>query len=191
MGWTQTHRPKGQSHLAFFKERFENEDFKVIDAAAHLNTVYLVCAAKSSQWKNFAVIMQCQYVKDHYNFLYKDEGEDQGPPASRCFCPERILKLLAPVEEAYSGMAGLDYARVWREACWANINKRRAIPKLKVGDVVKFPKVLKFTNGFETDTLHVAKTKPLRFQAGDDWLMLRVRRHDLEGLTVVAPTGSA
>jgi len=185
MGWTQTHRPKGQSHLAFFKERFENENFKVIDAAGHLNTVYLVCAAKSSQWKNIAAIIQCQYVKEDYNFLYKDEGEDQGLPESRCFCPERILKLLAPVEEAYSDSSSQRRAREWREACWANINKRRAIPNLKVGDVVKFPKVLKFTNGFETDTLHVAKTKPLRFQVGDDSIMFfRVRRKDLDGINV-------
>ena len=186
MGWTQTHRAKSQSHLAFFKERFENEDFKVIDAAAHLNTVYLVCAAKSSAWKNFAVIVQCQYVREHYNFLYKSEEEEQGPPESRCHCPERILKQLNPPELIYNG-ACLDHARAWRKACFENIKKRRAIPNLKVGDAVKFSKVLKFTTGLQTDTLRVAKTKPLRFQVGDDSIMLyRVRRQDLDGITVAA-----
>ena len=185
MGWTQTHRPKGQSHLEFFKGRFENENFKVIDSAAHLNVVYLVCAAKSSAWKNFAVIVQCQYVRDHYNFLYKEEGEDQGPPESRCHCPERILKQLNPPELIYNG-ACLDHARVWRKACWANIRKRKAIPNLKVGDVVKFAKVLKFTSGLQTDTLRVAKTKPLRFQDGDSIMFYRVRRQDLDGVAVAA-----
>ena len=185
MGWTQTHRPKGQSHLEFFKKEYENETFKVIDAAACLNVVYLVCASKSSAWKNFAVIVQCRYVKDRYNFLYKSEEEGQGPPDSRCFCPERILKQLDPPELFYNN-PDLDRVRIWRKACWANIHKRKAIPNLKVGDVVKFAKVLKFTTGLETDTLCVAKTKPLRFQVnGDSIMFYRVRRQDLDGITVM------
>ncbi|MBI4673127.1 MAG: hypothetical protein HY741_15850 [Chloroflexi bacterium] len=175
--------------MAFFKEHFENENFKVIAAAGHLNTVYLVCAAKSSQWKNIAAIVLCRYVKEDYNFFYKDQGEDQGLPESRCFCPERILKQLAPVEETYSDSSSQRRAREWRDACWANINKRSAIPNLQAGDVVKGPKVLKFTNGFETDTLRVTKTKPLRFQVSDDSIMFfRVRRKDLDGISVL-PTG--
>jgi hypothetical protein len=186
MGWTQTYRPRGQPHLKFFKERFENENFKVIDATAYLNVVYLVCAAKSSHWKNFAVIVQCRYVKERYDFFYKSEEEGQGPPESRCFCPERILKQLAPVEEVY-GDDSRQYACDWREACWANIKKRQTRPKLKVGDVVKFPEILKFTTGLQTDTLRVARTQPLRFQVdGDPVVFYRVRRQDLDGITVMA-----
>ena len=41
MGWTYTHRDKGQSNLDFFKSEFEsdNDNVKVLDAAGDFRTV--------------------------------------------------------------------------------------------------------------------------------------------------------
>lgn len=49
-------------------------------------------------------------------------------------CPERILKLLTPLDDT-SDPKG--YARNWRGACWESIAKANAQPKLNHGDRVK------------------------------------------------------
>lgn len=72
-----------------------------------------------------AVIKVSWYPKDHYNCCVKSMSEHYGP----CYhnCPEKILKLLTPVNS--------EYANAWRQKCWANVNHKKVVKK--VGDVVR------------------------------------------------------
>jgi hypothetical protein len=117
MGWTQTHKPKGQSLLDFFTSEFNNEKngvtFTVLDCAAKLNEAYLAIEKVEKNIRIvFAVVCLIRYYpKDpYYNFGYKDMDESLGP---YCYnCPERILTLLTPTNSKY--------ANEWRQNCRQN-----------------------------------------------------------------------
>ena len=150
MGWTFTHKPRGQSIEGFFKEEFAWKDHPgagVIDCVVvKFRTAYL--AVRLPSGRVIAVVCLLQYRPgDYYNFGYKDIDETMGPGPAEC--PERILKLLTPLEEHEK------YAREWRERCWARINARRTRPKLTDGCVIKLKHPVKFANGDELDTFRV------------------------------------
>lgn len=66
-------------------------------------------------------------------------------------CPERILKQLSPIEEMGLHPESAEYATKWREACWANVAKRKTAKAAKEGSIIKFASPITFTNGFEHD----------------------------------------
>ena len=92
----------------------------------------------------FAVVcLTSTNKRSWYNFGYKDMDETVNP--FYYDCPKSILELLT---EPYN-----DYAREWREICWANINKpKNTLASVKIGDVIEF------NNGFET--IRVRKMAP-------------------------------
>jgi hypothetical protein len=58
-----------------------------------------------------------------------------------------------------------DWARGWRERSREAAAAKKALPKLKAGDLVKFAKPIEFTNGIKTDTLRFVEK--FRFLAYD------------------------
>jgi hypothetical protein len=81
------------------------------------------------------------------NFGYKPMQEDMLPLAGAQDCPERILRLLSPVEDCRFSKNGARGAREWRAACWETINEAKARPRVHAGDFVMFEEPLEFSDG--------------------------------------------
>jgi hypothetical protein len=142
MGWTYQARAKGIPTYDFFATLWNSEHTQVIGAAAPgFDTVYV--ALKTPQGVT-AIVVETQWVKDFHNFGYKDCDEGCGP--FNAACPERILKLLSPVEDLYEGES-LESARRWRAECQAAIDARKAKPTVRPGDIVVFQTPVTFTTG--------------------------------------------
>lgn len=146
MGWLYTHKDSSVSVKDFLinKVNYQKDDGrygKVLDIAIkNLKTAYMAYEIYTPEngVRVVAFIFLLDYVpKDYYNFGYKDMDETEGSCEPEC--PERIMKLLTPTDSKY--------ANAWRERCWENIRKAKAIKKLKVGMRIRFPKPLTFGNG--------------------------------------------
>lgn len=87
---------------------------------------------------------------------YKIDSEAEGPNAAEC--PQRIFKLLTPLDEAYGEGEG-KYAREWRARCEANLRSRKAAAKIESGTVIRFNDAISFTDGGEYDTLVVMRER--------------------------------
>lgn len=66
--------------------------------------------------------------KSWCNFGYKMMDETVGP--CECDCPKSILELLTGPHN--------DYAREWRERCWANLSNKKSLSSIKIGEVIEF-----------------------------------------------------
>lgn len=142
MGWVFTHRDKvpGQSLAEWFVAKGaltwtgrEPWEYRVLDSSTvRFNTFYAAIERKNIETGErhvFAVVFLLRFVpKEYHNFGYKDMSEDMGP--CECDCPERVLKLLTPTDS--------EYANDWRARCWANINARKARPKIIPGTVLRY-----------------------------------------------------
>ena len=140
MGWTTTYKPKGEPVLDFFTRTgvFTWSDdnpnkYRVIDSAlVKFNTFYAAIEQTHKEtgerhvWA--AVILIHRYPKHIHNFGWKDMSEAMGP--FECRCPEKILKLLTPTDNAN--------ANEWRAQCWANIELRKARKNLPDGTVLRY-----------------------------------------------------
>ena len=161
MGWTFTHRPKGQSTREFFQEEFGDG---VIDAAATLTEAYIayrVSDRESGEAKGvICVVCLVRWVRDDYfNFGYKELEESSGPGPARC--PERILQLLTKFD--FGSDEANRRSREWRERCWARVRKRKSRPSLECGMVIRFREPIPYSDGSRISEFIVASTKPLRF----------------------------
>lgn len=179
MGWTQTSKTHN-TIKEFFEQQvnYENEEFKqtILDAAQVGFTEAYAAVERiiksSGERTVFALAYMIQYTKGYYDFGYKDMSEHMGPGI--CRCPERILKLLTPLPEPSGKDDSTEWARQWRENCWARINeakerrkqRRKNGPRFKEGDTVIFRRPLRFSDGSSRDKLKVLSTKPLRFTDG-------------------------
>lgn len=141
MGWTFTHKPRGQSVVDFFRQRYgcDASRGRILDGAASLTEAYL--AWQKPDGSVVALVYLLHYSREAgYNFGYKDMDEDMGPCAIRC--PERILGLLTPTEHPL--------AIAWREKCRA-YHARMREKRLAPGEVIRFAKPLRFRGGGELD----------------------------------------
>lgn len=82
-------------------------------------------------------------------------------------CPATILNLLTPTDN--------EYANDWRERCRKNIERKKAQPKVKEGDVIVFDEPIEFSNGMEVDRLRYEGG--YRFRALDGQYGTPVRLH--------------
>jgi len=175
MGWTQTYKPKGKCLKDFFAAEFNYDKdgvkFTVFDCAAKLNEAYLAIERiKENTRIVFAVVCLVRYYpKDpHYNIGYKDIDESMGPYYNNC--PARILKLLTPTNTKY--------ASEWRKKCWENINKKKNLPKFKIGETLEFEQPIQFHNGANLQQLTCIIKRPLRFKNGHH--TYRLKKHVFE-----------
>lgn len=144
MGWTGTHRPRGQSLKDFFQEQWGSGTNTILDFATVKRSTCYAAVQNNQTGEVFGVVILVKYSRDyHYNITYKDMDETMGPNESEC--PARILALLSPTTHKY--------ALAWRERCRANLAK----PVPKYGDVIRFDAPLHFTNGWEDDTFTVER----------------------------------
>lgn len=188
MGWTYTYRRPGESNTEFFSKMWDGSQAELLDTAQVGFTVY--GALRLPDGRVRALVILTRWVKDYYNFGYKDMDESMGP--CDVACPERIFALLTPLDETDS-----KWAHEWR----ANVRKyhedKRARPRLTKGTKVRFASSLIFTDGTEADTFEFIKRNtfrtivPLDFtpETGEPWYyggLVRISNWHGRGYTVIA-----
>jgi hypothetical protein len=161
MGWTFTSK-RGQTTKEFFEKEFNyvrdnGMSGTIIRFSATWTTAYMAYEIKTPKTETedakrevIAIVCLTRHVPNDpcgYNFGYKDMTESMGPCERKC--PGTILALLTPTTS--------EYAIEWRKDCQARIDKRKAAPKVKAGDWVKFAKSITFRSGAELDTLQWVK----------------------------------
>ena len=73
------------------------------------------------------IILTHTDMKSYCNFGYKDMTESAGP---FCYdCPKSILDLLSETDNKY--------AKEWREECRRNLQSKKALSALKIGQVIE------------------------------------------------------
>lgn len=178
MGWTYTHKPKGQKILDFFKERWDSEKIEILDCSTVKKVAYMAMRKKDTN-EVFALVCLINYSREPmYNFGYKDMDETMGP----CYyeCPERILNLLTPTT--------FEYAIEWRKKCRERIEEKKRRGKITKGATVVLNRPVKFSDGCLREKLFVRSARPLRFaDSPDGHYLYRVSRShlDLIGYRVV------
>lgn len=156
MGWSFESKPRDVKGRIREMLTWESGEFRnrCLDVAMSLNVAYAAverCHKQTGEREVWAAIFLMRYVRgdDPYNWGYKDLTENCGPCEARC--PERILALLTPTDN--------EYAKEWRESCWANIKQRKQSRKLKVGAEIEFDSPVKFTDGFVGQRFRVESMK--------------------------------
>jgi hypothetical protein len=141
MGWTYTYKPKGQSVVDFFRQRYARDGSRghILDGAATLTEAYM--AWQLPDGRVVALVYLLHYSRERgYNFGYKDMDEECGPRAIRC--PERILDQLTPTDNPN--------AIEWRQRC-RDYHATRREKRLVAGEVIRFTPPLRFKSGIELD----------------------------------------
>lgn len=180
MGWSYEHRPKGQSHLDFFREKF-NPDCTVLDAAMGTpKEVYV--ALERPHGDVVPYIFLINWVpNDYHNFGYNGFPAECEPYYN---CPQRILDKLTKVDDRLD----LDEERMNQVAEWQAENQRRndILRRATVGSTVVFAEPVTFANGAKVRRLTVEKRygrhvkfAPIgrsRYKLGPGWTYLDVER---------------
>jgi hypothetical protein len=173
MGWTGTHRRKGEAtNKEWFAREFDGQYHKLLDFYTHsLTEGYGLLEVSPNGRKPYriAVAVLMDWRNGRYNFYWKDMDETMGPNIANC--PERILDRLSPVEDFATGNAA-EWARNWRERCRENARQRKATSKKRReianavkahgGIYVRLPEPIGFANGHKQDTFYIAKIRPER-----------------------------
>jgi hypothetical protein len=141
MGWTGTHKEKGQSLFDFFKRELGEG---LIDISQKgWSTAYAAYRTKDGKVCGFVIHIQ-NNPRDYFNFTYKEVDEGMGP--YECECPKRILDLLSPSEDLYTG-SSLEYSKRWRDECRKNLERKKTLPKVSTGARYEMITSMRFTNG--------------------------------------------
>lgn len=162
MGWTFTHRAKGQSHLDWFKQEWPESGKNIVAMASKGKVVYgAYKVPETGHVAALVILIQWVPSDPRFNFGYKDMDESMGP--NEADCPEKILKLLSPVDDLYKpGTHSHEWASNWRERCWSKIKSRQARGKLEAGKYLYWPEAVRFTDGQSYNVLRIDQVKPLR-----------------------------
>jgi hypothetical protein len=182
MGWTFTHKPKGQGVLDFLRKEIEGESdrraWKVLDGVATLKAAYLAVERLdkiTGERTVYGLVCLLQYTKEHYNVGYKDMDETLHPYYYGC--PERILALLSPTDN--------QNALAWREGCRRQAERKKLIKSLTPGTVLVFEQRFRWRVRYgeiEDSVLVVDQTKPLSFRPFSwDTARVGLHRDSLEG----------
>ena len=143
MGWSYLghERPKGVSVREYLLQMMGADRERVIACSVVGNKVaYMAFRARDSAGEMTRVVALVFLVEERdHDFGWKCIDETMGPVETEC--PEKILKLLTPLEENEG------YAEEWRRKCWERIEKRKARPTFRVGDVVTFEEDIEFVGG--------------------------------------------
>jgi hypothetical protein len=158
MGWLYQYDPVDDpvDHLT---RKFICEDdqrtLPPLDGARVGNTVYFAVRTtikESGHSYVFAVvILISNTAKD--GFGYKDMDETAGP--CQCDCPDRIMRLLSPIDE----LPRAGYAADWRarvaERKTQQRQQREKRKTLRIGSVLTLPRDLQFPGGVTAKTFRL------------------------------------
>jgi hypothetical protein len=139
MGWTSFNMKRPVKE--WFKDEWNSEKYEVIDSAlVRRNTLYGAIRIKETG-EIFCAIFLIRWSRSYYNFCYKDMTEHSGPNVVEC--PQRIMKLLSPLDDTNDPNG---WARAWRrkvESFWAKREKM----KKKRDAVIKSNEPINFRSG--------------------------------------------
>ena len=150
MGWLYKHDPVDDpvAYLTDLNDH-DGEHFnnRVLAATRVGNTVYMAlrCMEKATG-KSFvlAAVVLISNTRKH-GFGYKDMDETMGP--CECACPDRIMRLLSPVED----IPNPSYAAEWRARVAAHkeaaAEQRRKRAALRPGSIVTLQREVSFRDG--------------------------------------------
>lgn len=142
MGWTYSHKQRGQSVQEFFENSgcfkgVNGHEFKLLKMkVVKMRTAYCAVWHKAPDGKEhvFGTVILLNYApSDYHNFGYKEVEESCGPYEAQC--PADILDMLSPTDAPY--------ALQWRAKCRENLKKK----EIKNGTLIRLEHELKFTNG--------------------------------------------
>lgn len=138
MGWTSfpMHKPVKE----WFKEEWGN-DYEVVDSALVNRSTLYGAIKKKSTGLIFCAVFLIRWSRSEYNFSYKDMSEFSGPSVINC--PQRIIKLLSPLNDENDPNG---WAREWRKKVEDFHQKRNTIKKSK-DKIFKTTSPVNFTNG--------------------------------------------
>lgn len=174
MGWSFTHKQKGEKLFDFFSREFNHENGKVLDCATKNMVAYIAYEfipkrnEETMKKEVGALVCLLKYVKDEYNFGYKDMDETMGPYYHDC--PKRILDLLTPTDNVT--------ALKWREECSKTNN-------IKKGDKIRLSIPLKFNDGSTLSEFLVESLRPMRFVSLENGGLYKMQRWCLKGAEVI------
>ena len=140
MGWCSM--PMHDKVSDWFRNEWkENTNYEVLDVTlVKRNTIY--AAIKELKTGDvFCAVYMVSWSRDVYNFSYKSMTEHCGP--NQIECPERIFKLLTPLNDDNDSMG---YARRWRENVEEFHTQRKAIKKMG-NFIFKVSSPIQFTSG--------------------------------------------
>lgn len=142
MGWCSFHLNKNENVKDWFINMWEHAGVYEVLEVAIVKRVTLYAAIKNKETGEvFCAVYLVRWTRDWHNFSYKDMTEHSGPCAYDC--PEKIFKLLTPLDETDSENR---FAIDWRLKV-AQLHKNR---KLLKGDcVVKVAAPIGFNNGMQ------------------------------------------
>lgn len=172
MGWTSFYTTKPTRQI-IIDELSGNTvggrvTYRVIDVVTKKNVSYAAVERKDPDGVDYVHCVVVLHNRKKGEFAYKDIPEGMGP--CECECPERILRLLSPVESFNGG----EYASNWRAKCRENLARNKR--KLKHGTIIKFREPLTFTNGEVLDTFAVSiDGRKTRFVVMGDYVTQRER----------------
>lgn len=193
MGWLfQNDKLRHQTPVDYITRAFTHHNgtwqATVISAAAVGSTIYAAIRNHdTSTGKSYvfcAVILFKNNERD--GFAYKDMDDSMGP--CEVDCPDRIMRLLSPIED----LPNPGYAATWRrsvaEAKAKKAETRSKIGKLAVGDRVKLMHPAHFgSSGIENDAFTVIrfdKRTPIFVADQHPHLICRLRRETLSGAVI-------
>jgi len=141
MGWTGTHRERGISNKEWFAKEWGEgyEQVGIASGSINRNHVYVALRTPDGPVIGVAILTHWK-PKSHYNYSWKSMDESMGPSISDM--PERIYKLLSPLDEVYpdadfEAEGGPKWAKEWRERIEAHHARMRDRVKLRDGLQVK------------------------------------------------------
>lgn len=197
MGWTFTHRDKGTyTDAEWFAKQFPNtiKKCKPIGSASKFGAFFWVMETDAANEPRLvpdengkvrlAFIILTKWVKDSYNFGWKEMGEFQG--VYETGMPEKLFKLLSPFKEPPKNAE--DYVQNWRQRnqAWIDASKK-AKGTLKDGAKVKLPAALIFRDKTQQDTFTVVKRgRKTYFRGANGGGLYRLRKDQQLSLEGVA-----
>ena len=158
MGWLYRHDPIDDP-VAYLTNQYnhdgEHRIYRVLAAARVTNTVYMaVKITEKTTGKSYvlAAVILISNTKKH-GFGYKDMDETVGP--CECACPNRIMRLLSPIED----IPNPSYAADWRARVAAHKKAaaalRRKRASLQPGSVVTLEREVSFRDGTTAATFRM------------------------------------
>jgi len=156
MGWSSF--PMHEPVKNWFKNLWdEGGKYEVIDCAlVQRQTIYGALKIKATG-EIFCAVYLVRWSRDHYNFSYKSMTEHSGPCV--CDCPERIFKLLTPLEEIEDNRFAID----WRKRVQSLLNKRKLVKSIKK-EIIKTKELIGFGKFLQ---LQYFKKEGRKYYAGD------------------------
>jgi hypothetical protein len=169
MGWTSTSY-RWRNFQDFMREEFNDDRHEIVDyALVNRSEVYAAyrITPQDPEQKPFVIGLvvlikwYSQGKGETPEICWKEMSESMGPCYYRC--PERILKLLSPLEHIPTS-SNHDWARKWRAKCWEYIETGKRWRAVKAGDVIKTDADLYFSDGRRRNLFMVMSKKPLKFR---------------------------